>query len=70
MQEVRNEEKATRAGGGQAAPQQGRDVMLNVMLGNDAWTGLAGAVEDFDLLLGQESGGQWRGCQPFFFARP
>ena len=44
--------------------------MLDVVPGDDAGTGLAGAVEDFDLLLGQEpsrEGGRW---QPFFLERP
>lgn len=44
--------------------------MLDVMPGDDAGARLAGAVEDFDLLFGQESGREGRGCQPFFLERP
>ena len=70
MEEVGNEEKATSAGGSQPACEQGGDIMLDVMPGDDAGARLAGAVEDFDLLCGQESGGEWRGRQPFFLERP
>ena len=52
MQKVGNEEKATRAGGRESALEQGYDVMLDVVPGDDAGMGLAGAVEDFDLLFG------------------
>src|SRR2546426_2920087 len=44
--------------------------MLVVVPGDDAWTWLAGAVKDFDLLFGKESGGEWRGHHPFFLDRP
>ena len=70
MEEVGNEEEAPRAGGGQPAFEQSGDVMLDVVPGDDAWARLAGAVEDVDLLCGEKSGGEWRGRQPFFFARP
>jgi hypothetical protein len=32
------------------------------------WARLAGAVEDFDLLLSKETGREGRGCQAFFLA--
>ena len=69
LEEGGNEEKATSAGRGQPAFEQGGDVMLDVVAGNDAWARLAGAVEDFDLLFGQESGREGRGGQPFFLER-
>jgi len=31
--------------------------MLDAVPGDNTWAGLTGAVEDFDLLLGEESGG-------------
>jgi len=52
LQQGGNEEKATRAGGRESAFEQGHDVMLDVVPGDDVGMGLAGAVEDFALLLG------------------
>ena len=54
MQEVGDEEKATRTGGRESAFEQGSDVMLDVVPSDNAGTRLAGAVEDFDRLLSQE----------------
>ena len=36
--------------------------MLDAVTGNDVWAGLAGTIEDFNLLLSQEpSGAGWGG---------
>ena len=70
LEEGGNEAKATSAGRGQPALEQGGDVMLDVVAGHDAWARLAGAVEDFDLLFGQEAGREGHGGQPFFLERP
>ena len=53
----------------QAVLQEGGDVMLDVMPGDDAWAWLAGAVEDFDLLFGQESGGAVAWAAAVFFCQ-
>lgn len=50
--------------------EQSGDVMFDVVPGNDAWTRLAGAVEDFDLLFGKEAGRECGLWQPFFLDRP
>jgi len=55
LQEGGHEEPTTRARGREATFAQGRDVMGDVVPGDDAWTGLAGPVEDVDLLLGEQS---------------
>ena len=55
MQEVGNEAPTTRARGREATFEQSRDVMVDVVPGDDAWTWLASTVEDFDLLLGEQS---------------
>jgi hypothetical protein len=49
LQEIRDEEKATRTGGRESAFEQGSDVMLEVVPRDNAGTRLAGAVEDVDL---------------------
>jgi hypothetical protein len=55
LQEVGNEEPTTRARGCETTFEQSRDVMVDVVPGDDAWAWLAGPVEDFDLLLGEQS---------------
>ena len=70
MQEIRDEEKATRTGGRESAFEQGRDVMLDVVPRDNAGTRLAGAVEDVDLLLSQEPSRDGGRRQPFFLDRP
>jgi len=55
LQEVGNEEPTTRACGREATFEQSRDVVVDVVSGDDAWAWLAGTVEDFDLLLGEQS---------------
>ncbi len=70
MQKVGNEEKATCTGGREPTVEQGRDVMLDVMAGDDAGMGRAGAVEDFDLFFGQKPSREGGRCQPFFLERP
>ena len=70
MEEVRNEEEAPRACGREATFEQRRDVMLEVMPGDEAWTRLTGAVEDFDFLLGEKSSGEGLRGQPFFLDSP
>lgn len=55
MQEGGNEEPTTRARGREATVAQSRDVMVDVVPGDDAWAWLAGTVEDFDLRLGEPS---------------
>ena len=64
------EEEAARTGRGQPALEEGGDVMLDVVAGDDAGARLAGAVKDFDRLLGKEPGRGCRLCQPFFLDRP
>ena len=70
MEEIGDEEKAPSAGRGEPACEQGSDVMFEVVPGNDAWTRLAGAVEDFDRLFGKEAGRERGLWQPFFLDRP
>ena len=70
MEEIGDEEKATRAGRGEPACEQGGDVMFVGVRGNEAWTRLAGAVVDYDLLLGKEAGREGGLRQPFFLDRP
>jgi len=70
LEEIGDEEKATSAGRGEPALEQSGDVMFDVVPGNDAWTRLAGAVEDFDLLFGKEAGRECGLWQPFFLDRP
>ena len=70
MEEVGNEEEATRACGREATFEQRRDVVLDVMPGDEAGAWLTGAVEDFDLLLGEKSSGEGLRYQPFFLDRP
>jgi len=70
LEEVGNEEEATRACGREATFEQRRDVMLEVMPGDEAWTRLTGAVEGFDFLLGEKSSGEGLRYQPFFLDRP
>ena len=70
LEERGEEEETTSAGRGQPPFEQSRDVMLDAVAGDHAWAWRAGAVKDFDLLFGKESGGEWRGRQPFFFDRP
>ena len=55
MQEGGNEDPTTRARGREATFEQSRDVMVDVVPGDDTWTWLASTVEDFDLLLGEQS---------------
>jgi len=55
LQEGGNEEPTTRARGREATFEQSRDVMVDVVPGDDAWSWLAGPVEDVDLLLGEQS---------------
>jgi len=53
LQEVGNEEPTTRARGREATFEQSRDVMVDVVPGDDASAWLASTVEDFDLLWGE-----------------
>jgi len=70
LQEIGNEEPTTRARGREATFEQRRDVMVDVVPGDDAWAWLAGTVEDFDLLLGEQSRCKGLRCQPFFLESP
>ena len=70
MQEVGNEEPTTRACGREATFEQSRDVVVDVVSGDDAWAWLAGTVEDFDLLLGEQSRCKGLRGQPFFLESP
>jgi hypothetical protein len=70
LQEVGNKEEAASASRRQPAFQQGGDVVLDVVAGDDAWARLTGAVEGFDLLFDEESGRKGLRGQPFFFERP
>src|SRR5262249_43230757 len=70
LQEVGDEEEAARAGRGQPAGEESSDVMLDVMAGDDTGARLAGAVKDFDRLLGKEPSRECRRWHPFFLARP
>jgi hypothetical protein len=44
--------------------------MVDVMPSDDAWARLAGTIEDFNLLLNEESGRKGLRGQPFFLERP
>ncbi len=70
MKEIGDEEKATRTSRGEPAFEQGGDVMVDAVPGDNAWARLAGAVEDFDCLLGKEPGRECGRGQPFFLDRP
>jgi hypothetical protein len=60
LQQVGHQEKTTSTGGRQPTPEQGDDIMLDAVTGNDVWAGLAGTIEDFTLLLSQKpSGAGW-----------
>ena len=61
-----DEEKAARTGGREVAFEQGSDVMLDVVPRDNAGTRLAGAVEDFDLLLSQGRAGLGEVSAVFF----
>lgn len=52
LQEVGDEEETAGAGGGQPAFEQGRDVMLDAVAGDNDFARFAGAVEGLDLLFG------------------
>jgi len=70
LEEVGNEEEATRACGREATFEQRRDVVLDVMPGDEAGAWLTGAVEDCDLLWGEQSSGEGLRYPPFFLERP
>ena len=70
MQEVGNEEPTTRARGRETTFEQSRDVMVDVVPGDDAWAWLAGTVADVDRLLGEQSRCKGLRCQPFFLESP
>jgi hypothetical protein len=70
LKEIGDEEKATRTSRGEPAFEQGGDVMVDAVPGDNAWARLAGAVEDFDGLLGKEPGRECGRGQPFFLDRP
>ena len=70
MQEVGNKEEAARAGRRHPAFEQGGDVVLDVMAGDDAGARLAGPIEDGDLLWGEEARWERRGGYLFFLDRP
>ena len=70
VQEGGQKEEAARAGRRQPALQQGGDVVLDVVSGDNARAGLAGAGEDVDLLLSQEPSREGGRRQPFFLDRP
>jgi len=70
LQEVGKKEESASAGRGQPTFEPGGHVSLDGVAGDDAGARLAGTVEGFALLLGQESRREWRGGPPFFFARP
>jgi len=70
LEEVGNEEEATRAGGREATFAQRRDVVLEVMAGDEAWTRRTGTVEGFDFLLGEKASGEGLRGQPFFLESP
>jgi hypothetical protein len=57
LQQIGDEKETTRAGGCKAAFEQSCDVMFNAVAGNKNLTRFAGAVEDLDLLFGQQA---WR----------
>ncbi len=70
LEEVGNEEKTAGAGGGQPAFEQGGHVVLDVVASDNEFARFAGAVEDFDLLFGQEPRRERLLCQRFFLDRP
>lgn len=70
LEEVGNEKETTGAGGGESAFEQGAYVMFDVVTGNNEFARFAGAIEDFDLLLGQQARRERFQCQRFFLDRP
>lgn len=70
MEEVGHKKQASGARGCKAAFEQRREVMVDVMPSDDAWARLAGTIEDFNLLLSEESGRKGLRGQPFFLERP
>ena len=60
MQEVGQKEEPACTGGGQPTLEEGGHVTINVVASHEAWARLAGAIEDFDLLLNEESCGEGR----------
>jgi hypothetical protein len=55
LEEIGNEEEPAGAGGGQAAFEQGAYVVVNPVTSDNEFARFAGAVENFDLLLGQQA---------------
>lgn len=60
LEEVGQKEEAARTGGGQPAFEEGGDVMIDVVVSDEAGARLAGAIEDFGLFLDEESCGEGR----------
>ena len=70
MQEVGQKEEPACTGGGQPPFEKRGHVTVDAVTSHEVWTRLAGAIEDVDLLLDEESRGEGRQCASFFFARP
>ena len=60
MEKVGQKEESACTGGGQPAFEEGGDVPIDVGTSYEVWARLAGAIEDFGLLLDEESRG--KGC--------
>ena len=70
LEEGGQKEEPASTGGGQPAFEDGGDVTIDGVARDEAWARLAGAIEDFGRLLGEEPRWEGRLCTPFFFARP
>jgi len=60
LQEVGQKEEPARTGGGQPTFEEGGDVTIDVVASHEVWARLAGAIEDFGLLLDEEPRGEGR----------
>lgn len=58
LEEIGQKEEPTSTGGSQPAFEDGGDVTIDVVASDEAWVRLAGAIEDFGLLLDEEPRGE------------
>jgi hypothetical protein len=55
LQEIGDEKEAAGAGSGQPTFEQGADVVFDPVTGDNDFAWFAGAVKDFDRLVGQQA---------------
>jgi hypothetical protein len=70
LEEIGDEKETAGAGGGQPTFEQSAYVVFDLVTSDNEFAWFAGAVEDFDLLLGQQARRERLLCQRFFLDRP